>query len=268
MKIITPGTLVGNLQAERWNRTVLIARPRIASGAVDSLSESIRRQVSKFSLTILATVTSPPTEVAEKSSESPIKSRYKLLEVGVGYSAEIGSRTVMVTSDSAGKQGLSLDFIESRMLTENEKQIAQLQTLVQTSTLTIFDAPAIVLMDKRHHDALVRHVIWVDPASGNVSTLVWLLAAERGQLTVVQSQTARLVAESTLEDRAIHIDGNEFTLGIPTKRAFAIERLPPGHLLPWTDSLRSSAARPSYNSDQLSMLVTAINDALKTNSTR
>lgn len=262
LAVITPGTVIGNAQAQRWNRTVLIARPRIASGATKALPASIQRSVPKFCLSILATVSASPVSTDDLNTQSQITPHYMLQEIGVGYSSDVGGRAVIVSSDSAGKYGLALDFVESRMLAENEKQIAQLRSLVHTTNLAIFDAPAVMLFNQEHRDTLTRHLIWIDPATGRLAMLVWLLSNERETLGIIDSHNPRLVAESAQEDRAIHVDGNEFFLGFPSKRAFALERLPPGRELIWTTALRSHGSQSSYNLQTLTLLTAAINDAL------
>ena len=98
LPIIAPGTVVGNEQAADWNRVILLATPRIASGDVTKLSESVRAAVSKLTLTILATV---KRETDVNGSES-----YRLAEVGVGYSTTINRKLMTVSSDSASRLGI------------------------------------------------------------------------------------------------------------------------------------------------------------------
>ncbi len=47
---IEAGTIVVDEQSTRWNRSVLLATPRISSGEINKLSEPIRESVSKLKL--------------------------------------------------------------------------------------------------------------------------------------------------------------------------------------------------------------------------
>ncbi len=267
LAIIEPGTQVGNQKSRRWNRTILLARPRIASGDTDAISSSIKNSVAKFTLSILATVNlqqAAPEDGAVNSG--PARGKYILSEIGVGYVAEVGAKSIVISSDAASKLGLKLSFVESRMLAENEKQIEQLRSLVHTTTLAIFDAPAIMVRDQRHQEMTVRHLIWIDPDSGRTATLVWLLRQLGTGINIVETEPLQLIAEATYEDRAIHVDGNEFFLGVPSKRAFALEKLTPGQPIPWTDELRASAGATTYDVVRLRTLINAISAAMNSRS--
>ncbi len=155
LPLVGSGIIVGKEDAVKWNRVILLATPRIASGDTSKLSETVRTAVSKLTLTILATVES---EVVGDGTEA-----YRLSEVGVGYSTIIKENRVTITSETAGRMGAGLDFYGRQMLSENEEQIGNLKVIFRTSTLTVFDAPAIMLRDGQHKDFLTRHLIWVDP---------------------------------------------------------------------------------------------------------
>ena len=120
LPIVAAGTVVGSEQATDWNRVILLATPRIASGDVTKLSESVRAAVSKLTLTILATV---KREAAGDGTDA-----YRLAEVGVAYSTTINQRLMTVSSDSAFRLGARLDFYTRQMLSENEKTDCQSQT--------------------------------------------------------------------------------------------------------------------------------------------
>lgn len=252
---ITAGTHVGDADAKRWNRVVLLARPRIASGDVSSLSSSIKNSVTTFVLTILATVESYEDA---RSGEG----RYRLREVGVGYSTEVEGTLRAVSLASASNMGLSLGFIQRQMLSENEKQLGKVRLIMHTSTLAIFDAPAILLRDGRHQDFVVRHFVWINSKTGDNAAMVWLLKRSAGGELGVVDEPIRHLPAGFKEDRTIHIDGDEFTLGIPSERAFALEQLPPGKPLGWGDDGRMIAALDSYSMDQVGELSMALNAAL------
>ena len=256
LRRIEAGTLVDNPDAARWNSVVLLARPRIASGSVGAIPKSIRDTVSSFVLTIMVTVDS-------QSGDGPSGAiRYRLAELGVGYSMRVNGVLKIVTLEEHKSMGVRLGLIQRHMLAENEKQLATASLIAKTSTLLLFDAPALMLRNGVHTDLTMRHFVWVDPKSGRTSALIWLIDRNQGRPRVID-EPMRWVPSGTKEDRAIHVDGDEFILSIPTERAFALEKLPPGKDVPWTPAARTLAAQSSYETDALRQLTIALNQALQ-----
>ncbi len=251
---IAPGTIVGNPEAARWTRVILLATPRIASGDTTKLSESIRNAVSQLTLTILATV---QRHVGSDGTES-----YRLEEAGVSYSTAIQEKLTTISTETAARLGARLDFYSRQMLSENEKQIASVKVVVRTPTLIMFDAPAIMLRDHQHMDFLTRHLIWIDAHTGKLALVIWLLHTDREGRTVRADKTLRVVAPGTNEDRKIHVDGRSFFLGLPSSRAFALEDLPPGADIAWTEAAKMMAARNTYDGSELNELAASLNQLL------
>jgi hypothetical protein len=252
--IITPGTIVGNQQAASWNRVVLLATPSIASGDTAKLSDAIRAAISSLTLTILATVKSEPDEAGQTA--------FRLEEVGIGYSTAINNKLTIVSTDSASKLGAQLGFYGRQMLSENGKLLANVRLILRTTTLAVFDTPAIMLRDGQHKEFVTRHLLWLDPRTGKMAMAVWLLSSvDEGQLAVAEKKL-RVVAAGTREDRKIHVDGRSFFLGIPTTRSFALEDLPPGADFAWTEAAKELAAKKAYHTKELDELANALNQML------
>lgn len=260
---IEAGTLVSadttaGKSASHWNRVVLLARPRIASGDVESLSAAIRDSVSDFVLTILASV----EEFQDPTVGQP---RYRLVDIGVGYSTQVDGEMRTVTVADAGKVGVNLGIFPRMLLAENEKKLATATITARTSTLMIIDTPAVVLRDAEHHEFVMRHFIWVEPTTGRNAALVWLIDHDQaGNPVVDTNEPPRWAPAGLQEDRAIHVDRKEFNfVGIPNDKAFAIEDLPPGKPIPWTAEARALAAKPSYQAEELRRLSLALNTMLQ-----
>ena len=251
LPIIDPGIIVGNEEATKWNRVILLATPRIASGDTTKLSEAVRAAVTKLTLTILATV---KREVVGGGDES-----FHLDQVGVAYSTSINEKLMTISSDTAARLGARLDFYGRQMLGENEKQIANLKIVVRTPTLTIFDAPAIMFREGLHKDLVTRHLIWIDSHTGKLALVIWLLSTDGNGRALVANKSLRVVSPGTNEDRTIHVDGRSFYLGIPSARAFALEDLPPGTDIAWSGAAQHMAARNTYSSIELSEFAAALN---------
>jgi len=252
---ITPGTTIepsgdNSVNLTRWNQTVLLAKPRIASGDTDKLGDMIRKSVSALTLTILATI--KPTD----------NGTYQLAEVGVGYSVPIGGKQTVVSSDSASRLGAKLGLVTGHILSEHERRLQDIRLVTQTTSLVIFDTPAILFRHGTHRDYILRHLCWIDPRSGKGATLIWLLGKDSaGEMRVVD-EPLRMVPWGTVEDRRIHVDGSQFLLGIPNERAFALEGLPPGTSIPWSNPLGSLAGQSTYTQEQLTELSSYLNHVI------
>lgn len=256
---IEAGTLISGENAQSyWNRVVLLARPRIASGDVDSLPAAIRDSVSDFVLTIMASV----EEFTDPNTAQP---RFRLADVGLGFSTDVDGELRAVSVEEAGRAGVDLGLFARMLLIENEKQLQSAQIVTRTPTLMIIDAPAYVLRDDEHYECVMRHFIWVEPSTGRSAALVWLIDHDSAGNSSVDSQEPPRWAPAGLqEDRAIHVDGREFNMfGMPGKKAFAMESMPPGKPVAWTVEARSLAALPSYTVDNLRSLSAALNAMLQ-----
>lgn len=253
---LAAGTVVEDPDAARWNAVVLLARPQIASGDVDALPATIRGTVASFVLTILATV-QPYTDATTGTS------KFRLKDVGVGYSMDVDGQLKVVTLQDYSKLGVRLGFFQRQMLSENEKQLSTVRVIAKTSTLTVFDTPALLFRRGAHRDFIIRHFIWIDANTGRNAALTWLLKSGPSGLQVVD-EPFRWMPAGMKENRRIHVDGDEFMLGgIPTERAFALENLPPGKQVQWTTESKQLAARSGYDRDSLRQLTLALNEALQ-----
>ncbi|MEM9586303.1 MAG: hypothetical protein AAGA03_03400 [Planctomycetota bacterium] len=248
---LAPGTVVNVDDTQSSNRAVLVARPRIATGDVDHLGAAIRDAVSRFRLVIMTRVTSEQAD-----------DLHQLEHVGVGYAVPIERSLTIVTVDSASRLGAKLGLIESRVLSENESQLANIEVLVQTNTLTLFDVPAIFHRDGRHVDRLMRHLVWIHAKTGRPAMATWLLEKDQNGSLASSRDPLRVSPARTKEDRKIHVDGNAFFLGIPSERAFALVDLPPGFDIKWDEPLKRLASRRQYKTPSLLELSRTLNERI------
>ncbi len=255
---IEAGTRIAEDSAGRWNRVVLLSRPKISSGDVEALPNVVRDSVSEFVLTIMAAIEQIDDPVANQT-------RYRLADIGVGYSTLVGGELRAVTVAEAAKVGVNLGLFTRMMLSENEKQLTTAKIIARTSTLMIIDVPVFVLRGTEHREYVMRHFIWVDPLSGRNAALVWLVKQEKTGRSVVEvDEPPRWAPAGLSEDRAIHVDGSQFNMfGIPNKKAFALEQLPPGKPVAWTDEALQVAALDSYDVEELRALSSALNIMLR-----
>ncbi|MCX7429565.1 MAG: hypothetical protein NTY17_00895 [Planctomycetia bacterium] len=137
--IIEAGTVVDDPSRDRWNRIVLIATTRFASGDIDDVSASIKETVVRFTFSILATVR--PVKTPSDSGEAP---RHELVEVGVGNCMAVNERLTVVAPD-ATMEGLSLDFLGRQVLNAKQKSLGGITCVGTHGTAVVFDVPTLML---------------------------------------------------------------------------------------------------------------------------
>lgn len=252
LPVIAAGTPVDDAARDRWNRVVLLATPRFASGDTAEVSSSIRETVSRFTFAILATVR------RDTHAGEPV---HKLVEVGIGYAMPLAGRLTVVAPE-AKLPGMSLDFLGRQVLGAKQKSLAEIECVGGDETAVAFDVPTLMFRKDAHSEFIVRHLVRVDPRTGECSTCAWLAEGSYEGPVVPTSEPLRLIAGGTREERAIHVDGSRFMLGFPTKQAFAVEDLPPGGLIPWSPALLVVADAHAYAPAEFARLAGAVEEAI------
>jgi len=252
MTVIAAGTVVDEPDRERWNRLVFLATPRFASGDTDAVSDGIRTNVTSFTFVVLATV--------RTVDDGDGGARHELIEVGIGYGTPIDGRLTIV-APHARLPGFTPDFLGRQILGAKQKSLDDIVDVGAHSTALAFDAPILMLRDDEHREMTVRHVVRVDPRTGDCATCVWLALNNDDGTVTPASEPLRVVPGGTRESRAIHVDGSRFMFGLPTKHAFAVKELPPGSSVGWTPSLVLAADARTFTGAGLRKLTHAIDDA-------
>ncbi|MCS7469135.1 hypothetical protein NZK35_20985 [Stieleria sp. ICT_E10.1] len=254
--VVDPGTRVRDESEQvSWNRQILVASPKINSGDIDSLSGSIRDAATKCALTIMARV--------EKSTS---QGHYELKQIGVGYSVDGPAGRIIISSDTASDLDVPLGFIARQVLKTNERQLAEVSLIAQSPALAMFDAPSVMLRNGQHRTYLTRHLVYLDPVSGEGAMVTWLLVPptdEEHPMAII-NQPMRVTKWSTNESRKIHVDANEFNfLGVPGELAFALEDLPPGIDVAWTKRAARLAGKKAFTTTELRELADALREAME-----
>ncbi len=238
---IEPGTVVGPNGIEGWSHLVLLVRPKLAAGDVDSLHSWAKDYAKRFMLTIAADT------AVDGHGE------YYLSRLGVGFSCDAGDRTVVVGAADTG--GVELGFIERQVLDGNEGTLADVYTVGRTPRMVVFDQEKLqILLDGKPQVLVMRHAVLVNSQTGDVSTLLWLLRPEGGRYRIATGQL-RILRPNLREDRVIHVDKSHVNaLGIPTPQAFSMTQLPPGDTFTFVPDWEPLAVARTMNHEQLRAL--------------
>ena len=254
LPLVPPGTVAVAPTAARFNRVVYLAASRIASGDADAVPAMIASRVPLFTLALLATVGR-----IENADGQPL---HQLLEVGAGYAVPLAGQLTVI-DPNAPPTAAGIDMFGRQVLAANGRHLAELRRIGANGTMQVIDVDSLFLRGGRHAPFIMRHFVWVEPASGRCSSCVWLLASTADGSLKPTADPPRWLQEGTRDDRAIHVDANQFFLGMPTKDAFALTDLPPGTDLIWSADLQQAAAALHYAEPDLSRLAAAINQALQ-----
>lgn len=250
---IPPGTIVGEDNSNGWNRLVLFAKPRVAAGAVNELPHMVREIAARFPVVVMA-------RVSPHSAEDPPTS-YKLERIGVGYATEIAGRNVIVCSEKLKELDADLGTIERIVLERNEDVLEDMVQIARSNTFVMFDVKALMLRAGAHQDTRLRHLVWISSETGKVASVVWpLMETEQGTFQLVGDSLVALPG-GFQEDRIIHVSGDEVMFGIPSFRAFALARMPPGTKIQATPEIAALAAQNKYTRVSLSKLLNALRKA-------
>lgn len=255
---IADGVVVDADPIAGWTERVLLARPRVASGDTAALAELVKENAERLSFVLTARV-----ERVE-GSDPP---EHRLQEIGVGLAAKIDGRLRVVTGPVAsGQQPLRsqhLGFIANRVVTSAERSLDAMRVIVRRTTLVIFDSPAVLHLRGANREAVVRSMIWVEPASGKLHHALWALRKGSQREWELALDHGVYLPVPFEEDRILHVDGDQFRFGIPTATAFGLASLPPGLPFSFEGPLGELACRAVYDEETLGELAEGLIAALR-----
>ena len=246
---IRPGTIVAKPAPEGWTDLILFARPRLGAGDHESAPSSAKRFVRMFNTAVAARV--------KKHDDGT----HSLDEVAVGVSMAIDGKQVIVTPDTAAPLGGKLGIFGPKILSAAEESLNDVQQVARYETMLLFDAKALMHHDGEHVEMMVRHLIWVSKSTGKLGTAVWLTKPTESGAELA-GDAFIVLPPQLVEDRVLHVDKSKFTLGVPGKEAFALERLPPGAKYAFTPELKEHAAKKDFTPQDVKALAVAFAQAV------
>jgi hypothetical protein len=242
---IPPGTVIGTEAPPGWSHLLLKTYSRPGAGDVKKLSPTADRLTRLLFTAIVADVR-PQVERGDKGERGK---RYKLEKVAVGLGTRIGDKDVIITPDTQQRLGADLGLLARIVLSKAQEKLDDMVVVARSATFLVFDSPSFLAVEGQHKPIVLRYAVLVEEQTGRVNTLVWPVGRDADgnygePLGAIQWLPANLT-----EDCLLHIDGNEFCLGQPTERAFAITSPPKGQKeIPMGDDLKLLAARPRFSS--------------------
>jgi len=233
---IPVGTVIGDGPPSGWSHLVLFATPTLTPEDEREAPKIAADYARMFKFTVLANVA---------SQRHGDRVSYWLEKTARGFATNIKGQELIISSKNT--MGASMGLFGSQILEENERILDNdLLQVCRTSTMSIFDAQAVMRQKDDHVKMVIRHVILVDPNSGRLDTLVWLLTRDYQ----AAEETIQALPNGMHEARYLSVKRDKFNvLGIPTPEAFALRRIPQGKAVPYDERLQWAATLRTFSKD-------------------
>ncbi len=257
---IPPGTVIGKEAPKGWSHLILKSYSRPGAGDVKQLSPTADRLTRLLFTAIVADV----RPQAGGGNEGESGKRYKLAKVAVGLGMRIGAKDIIITPDTHQRLGANLGLLARVVLRKSQEKLDDIVVVARSATFLVFDSPSFLVVDSKHKPIVLRYAVLVEERTGHLDTLVWPVSRDADgkygeSLGAIQWLPANLIGDCVL-----HIDGNEFSLGQPTERAFAIIAPPKGQKdIQIGDDLKPLAARPRFSVATAAELESKLRQAAK-----
>ena len=244
------GTKFNDAPPEGWSNVVLYVSGRLGSGDVSAAPNSAHEYASMFNLVILADV---------RQREDGV---YALQRYGVGFSTKVDGVNTVITTDTAKSLGVDLGIIGRSVFAANEESLGQIKEIARFSTCALFDAPTMMLYEGEHLLMTVRYLIWASRTTGPAQHV--RLAARShdrfGRLSGGRASPAEAARQHARRPR--HERAEEpVSLGIPSKDAFALVRIPQGQPVKFSERLQKVAGAETFDNAKFRELLEALSEA-------
>lgn len=257
---IPPGTIIDKKAPKGWSHLIIKSYSRPGAGDVRQLSPTADRLTRLLFTAIMADV----RPLVERGNENESGKRYKLEKVAVGLGTRIGEKDIVITPDTQQQLGADLGLLARVVLRKSQEKLGEIVVVARSAAFLVFDSPSFMVVDGKHKPIVLRYAVLVEERTGRLNTLVWpVLREEDGEKSEPLGAIQWLPANLT-GDCILHIDGNEFSLGQPTEKAFAITAAPKGQKeIKIGDDLKPLVARPRFTSTAAAELESRLREALK-----
>jgi hypothetical protein len=230
--LLAPGTRVDAGPPPGWTHLIIKSVPRLASGDLDTLPGMASATAALFRTVVLAEV--------RPAGEGPDR-RFVLRRVGLGMCLPVRGHDTVVMRDSLAAQGVELGMVARTVLDRAEQELRRGRLVARTPTFALFSAPAMMRVGTTHRELLLRYAILVDPTSGALQTLVWVIAPEPAQRTA--ARTMVLLAPSLIFDCGLDVLAQRLLGALPVNWSFAMRGLPTGQPRSLTPELQAWSVR-------------------------
>jgi hypothetical protein len=217
--LIPPGTVLDKGPPKGWSHLIIKSHPHPGTGDMAKVNESTYQLASFIFTGFVANV---------RGEQVGGQVQYRLEHVAVGLGTNIKGRDTIISPETQQRLGANLSLL-ARVVFDKTYQMQQdVMVAVSSNTLAVVDTPAVMLRGNKHRPVILRYTLLVDPKTGHLDTVLWLIDKDDQGRYVGPSSPIEWLPENKVQEVVLHVDGNEFTLGVPSENAFAASTLPQG----------------------------------------
>lgn len=253
---LDPGTKLDVKALPKGTHIVFRSRPKVSSGDVTKVSQSIRNALETY-VTLVVVETEPDPEQAGRF-------RRKAHRIGIAKPGA-GGDTVF-TKDTAKAHGISLGLFDRKVLQGREAELATVRSPGASATAAMFDYGMVFRRDDKRVPITVRYLALVDPASGDIETVYWVLDSTNEGHRFFGDQVW-VLPKNHVMDWEMHVDGGEVTLGAPSSDAFSSTKLPEGTPKSASTGFKTLAAAKTYGATSCAQLERQARDLIASTAT-
>jgi hypothetical protein len=239
--MLPPGTVVADSAPAGWSDLIIKSSSRIEASQQSKVSQHEINFAKMFTTVLVADVT-------RRAGAAGAGDSHVLSRVAVGCLTSIRNKDTIVSPSSHKKLGADLGFFGGMLLGEICKK-QQLVTLVAKSeSMAIIDTPVVVYYQKANRPLAFRYVLLLNPQSGELHRLVWLINPTGQKLQDRVLSPVEMLDANHIQEFPLQVDVNEYTLGMPTEKAFGVMDMPKGkERLRVDNRLRQLMGLPTYS---------------------
>jgi hypothetical protein len=104
------------------------------------------------------------------------------------------------------------------------------EIVLRSETTAVYDTPIVIRLNDENRTLVLRYGILVDPQSGRLDSLCWLIDVDDQQRYLRLVGNMQWLAANKVMDCQLYVDKSQYTLGVPSDNAFACLKIPQGRV--------------------------------------
>src|SRR5262249_50351766 len=149
--------------------------------------------------------------------------RHRLRTVALGFACSVNGHDTIITPETAASLGADVGWVTTTILTKGYERQRQAVVVFRGDSAWLLDTPVWFRLGGKHRLVRFRYLLLTDGPGGPLDVVCWLLPPDGG---LGDPPAVTWLRPDTIDPAELVIDPAEFTLGIPSEAAFAVDRLP------------------------------------------
>lgn len=238
--LLSPGGQVVDAPPRGWSHLVLKSVPKLESGDLSTLP-----RMAMSTATLIRTVIAADI----RPSDHGASRAYRLRRIGLGLCVPVEGVDTIIDVAHGSSPPFSLGLVERQVLGRAEEELRKARLVARTETCAVLAAPSELSTSEGHQHVYLVYVLLVEPARGDLRTLVWSIPAQSTRRSAPASLTE--LNPGTIYRCGLDVSADRLLGKIPVNWSFAMRSLPPGEriafpaeLKSWTLDLKKISSNP------------------------